>query len=307
MALVNHVKREINAKLVFYGPGLSGKGTNLNYIYRKLKPEHRGKLKAMNIDKERMLFFDFAPAEKGKVGAYDVRFHIYTIVGEVTSISAWKMVLKGADGVVFVADSAPDRLGANLEYRNNLQGILHAYGKNLSDLPVVLQCNKRNLPEVVPLGEMQTALNPGCYAVIPAIASKGEGVLESLYTLMKTVLKNLREKGLELDKESEQLASANTGMETERKTEPRGTEPVSIAAEADSHALHPESGETEMMAAIGGKEDVTSVGKPLLELVGEPELISGGRLLLPLNIKYGDWEKKFTITVSVSLEPDQVH
>jgi hypothetical protein len=215
------------------------------------------------------------------------------------------MVLKGADGVVFVADSAPDRLRANLEYLNNLQRILQAYGKNLSDLPVVLQCNKRDLAAVLPLEEMQTALNPGCYAVIPAIASKGEGVLESLYGLMKTVLKNLRENGLELDKESEQLASATTEMVADRRTEPRGVEPVSYPAEADSHAIHPGAGETEMMAAMSGTKDVSNVGKPLLELVGEPELISGGRLRLPLNIRYGDWEKKMTIIVSVSLEPDQ--
>src|ERR1700690_2992535 len=109
MALINHAKREINTKLVFYGPGLSGKSTNLNYIYRKLKPEHRGKLKIMNIEKDRMLFFDFAPVGQGKVGTYNVRFHIYSIIGESTSGAAWKMVLKGADGVVFVADSAPER------------------------------------------------------------------------------------------------------------------------------------------------------------------------------------------------------
>lgn len=306
MALVNHAKREINAKLVFYGPALSGKATNLNYIYRKLKPEHRGKLKAMNIEQERMLFFDFAPAGKGKVGAYNVRFHIYTIVGEVASNSAWKMVLKGADGLVFVADSAPDRLRANLECLNNLQRNLRSYGKNLSDLPVILQCNKRDLSEVLPLEEIQKALHPDCSTVIPAIASKGEGVLESLHCLMKTVLKNLREDGLELGKESEQLAGATTAMMAERRTGPRGMEPVSYSAEAESQAILADGGDTEMMAAeaMNGKQDVTDVGKPLLELAGEPELIAGGRLRLPLNIRYGDCEKKMTITVSVSLEPD---
>jgi signal recognition particle receptor subunit beta len=307
MALVNHIKREINAKLVIYGPGLSGKATNLNYIYRKLKPEHRGKLKTMNIEKERMLFFDFAPAGKGKVGAYNVRFHIYTIVGEVASSSTWKMVLKGADGVVFVADSASDRLSANLDCLNNLQMIMHAYGKNLSDLPVVLQCNKRDLPAVIPLDEMQKALNPDCYTVIPAVACKGEGVLESLYSLMKTVLKNLRENGLELGKEPEQLAGATTAMMAGRRTEPSGMEPVSYNAEADSHAIPAGAGESEMLtaAAMNGKNDAIDIGKPFLELAGEPELIAGGRLRVPLNFRYGDWEKKMTITVSVSLEPDQ--
>src|SRR5512137_906990 len=159
MALVNHAKGEINAKLVFYGPGLSGKSTNLNFIYRKLKPEHRGKLKAMNIEKERMLFFDFSPSGPGKVGAYNVRFHIYTITGEAASGTAWKMVLKGVDGVVFVADSAPDRLGANLESLSVLRKTLEGYSINLADLPGVLQCNKRDLSAALPLDEMQNALN----------------------------------------------------------------------------------------------------------------------------------------------------
>src|SRR5512136_114758 len=155
MALVNHAKGEINAKLVFYGPGLSGKSTNLNFIYRKLKPEHRGKLKAMNIEKERMLFFDFSPSGQGKVGTYNVRFHIYSITGEAANSTAWKMVLKGADGMVFVADSAPERLEANLESLNDLQKNLNTYGKSISELSGVLQCNKRDLPAALPLEEMQ--------------------------------------------------------------------------------------------------------------------------------------------------------
>ncbi len=133
MALVNHAKGEINAKLVLYGPGLAGKSTNLNFIYRKLKPEHRGKLKAMNIEKERMLFVDFSPTGQGKVGAYNVRFHIYTITGESANSTAWKMVLKGVDGVVFVADSSPDRLGANLESLGALRKTMDGYGLNLAD------------------------------------------------------------------------------------------------------------------------------------------------------------------------------
>jgi signal recognition particle receptor subunit beta len=293
MALVNHAKREINAKLVFYGPGLSGKGTNLNYIYRKLKPEHRGKLKVMNIEKDRMLFFDFAPAGQGKVGTYNVRFHIYSIIGDSTSVAAWKMVLKGADGVVFVADSAPDRLGANIESLNNLRKTLAVYVKSLSDLPGVLQCNKRDLPAVLSLDDMQKSLNPGHYPVIPAIAGKGEGVLESLYSLMKTVLKNLRESGVELDKEPEQIAGATATVTAGGRADTCGMEQVSYAAEVGM-----------MAPASTDWETGDAAGEPLIELSGEPELLSGGRLRLPLNFRNGKWEKKMAVIVSVSLEPD---
>jgi predicted GTPase len=236
-----------------------------------------------------------------------VRFHIYTIVGEVTSSSAWKMILKGADGVVFVADSASDRLTENQECLNNLQKTQHNYGKSLSDMPVVLQCNKRDLPAVLSLEEMQKALSTGNCPVIPAVASKGEGVLESLYSLMKTVLNNLRENGPEQEKESEHLGCATTDIMGEKRDEPRGTEPVSYPSIADSHAISAGAGDTDVKESTAtiGKDDI--VGKPLLELAGEPELMAGGQLLLPLNFKYGDWEKKITITVSVSLEPDQAH
>lgn len=307
MALVNHAKREINAKLVFYGPGLSGKSTNLNFIYRKLKPEHRGKLKVMNIEKDRMLFFDFAPPGQGKVGTYNVRFHIYSIIGDSTSSTAWKMVLKGADGVAFVADSTPDRLGANIESLNNLQKTMTAYAKNLSDLPGVLQCNKRDLPAVLSLEEMQKSLNPGRYPVIPAVANKGKGVLESLHSLMKTVLKNLRESGLELDKESEQLAGATAAITAGERAEPRDIGQVSFNSEADSPTIRAGAGEAGIMApaSVEGKNGTADGGEPAIELAGEPELLAGGRLRLPLNLKYGKCEKKMAVTISVFMEPDQ--
>ncbi len=293
MALVNHAKGEINAKLVFYGPGLSGKSTNLNFIYRKLKPEHRGKLKAMNIEKERMLFFDFSPSGQGKVGAYNVRFHIYTITGEAANGTAWKMVLKGVDGVVFVADSAPDRFAADLESLSILRKTLEGYGIDLAELPGVLQCNKRDLPTALPLEEMQQALNPGHYPVIPAVAGKGDGVLESLFSLMKNVLKNLREKGLELDKEPEQLDAANA-----------------ITIGAGEAAAGPAFGHTDAcvseppaaLSTAGGEDG--GVGTRI-EMAGEPVALPGGGVRIPLSLRNGASEKKIALTVTVSLGPDQ--
>ncbi len=290
MALVNHAKFEINAKLVFIGPGHSGKATNLHYIYRKLKPEHRGKLKTSNIGKDRMLFFDFAPSGQGKIGAYNVRFHIYSITGDAADTS-WKMVLKGADGVVFVADSAAERLEANRESLNDLQKALGSYGKSISGLPGVLQCNKRDLPASLSLEEMQKALNPGHFPVIPASAGRGEGVLESLYSLMKSVLRDLREKGMELDREPEQLAAAAITEGGREGARVAGRAFVA-GREADA-ALPPLS---------SGHESECGVS---LKMAGEPEILAGGELRLPLSLKYGEFEKKFSVTVAISVEPDQ--
>lgn len=298
MALVNHAKHEINAKLVFYGPGFSGKATNLNYIYRKLKPEHRGKLKTMNVGKDRMLFFDFTPAGQGKVGGYSVRFHVYSIIGEVTGSSAWKMVLKGADGVVFVADSAPERMTANLESLDNLKKIMRSYGKSIKDLPGVLQCNKHDIDPALSLDEMENALNYGCFTVMPAVAKRGEGVLDSLFGLMKTVLKNLRESGLDLEQEPEPPGGLPAATMAGMGEEPRSVETPSCVAKGDSSTISAVAAEAGETAPADGEE-------PVIEMAGEPELLDNGRVRLPLKILYGGREKKAAFTVSFSLDSDQ--
>ena len=303
MALINNAKREINAKLVYYGPGLSGKATNLNYIYRKLKPEHRGKLKTMNVGKDRMMFFDFAPPGQGKVGEYDIRFHIYSIIGETTDDTAWKMVLKGADGVVFVADSTPDRMKANLESLDNLKKIMRGYGKSIKDLPGVLQCNKHDIDPALSLEEMEKALNYGCYTVMPAVAKKGEGVLDSLMSLMKTVLKELRESELELEKEPELVPGPSipttSGQEEFRVTE---IAPDTCESYFSTTPAVVAEAETSIPATAPGNAVEEGGDEPLIEMAGEAEPLSGGRLRLPLNIKYGGREKKVAVTVSISLE-----
>ncbi|HTP64374.1 MAG TPA: ADP-ribosylation factor-like protein [Geobacteraceae bacterium] len=297
MALVNHAKREINAKIVFFGPGFSGKRANLNHIYRKLKPEHRGKLKAANIGDDRMIFFDFSPSGQGKVGAYDVRFHLYTIAGEAKGDTAWKMVLKGVDGVVFVADSTPERLSANLESLSDLQKILTLCGINLAELPCVLQCNKRDIAAPLPLDEMEKALNGGRYPLIPASAGKGEGVIESLYSLMKKVLGDLRKKGLELDREPEQFAGVTEEVSgREGRSGPEMA--VNALAAGTAGGVVPAGAPSLPAQSSSGARDA------LLEVAGEPEMLPGGRLRLNLNLKYGEIEKKIALTLAVSLLPD---
>ena len=275
MALVNHAKKEINAKLVFFGPGKSGKATNLNYIYRKLKPEYKGSFKSMNIEKDRMLFFDFIPAGQASLDEYTVRFHVYTIVGEVAKSSAWKMALKGVDGVVFVADSAPDRMTANQSSMKELTEFLGSYGKSLQDVPVVIQANKRDMADAVSLEELKGALNSQNIQLFPAAAVKGEGVLECAFTLAKMTLKKLRASGLELAGEVEQAP----GLAFEPSSSVGGNSPLPAEAAA-----------------------VMEGTAPSLEIACESAIVAGGRLRLPLIVKVGGQEQKVFLSVSLENE-----
>jgi signal recognition particle receptor subunit beta len=301
MALINHAKGEINAKIVYYGPGLSGKGTNLNYIYRKLKPEHRGKLKTMNVGKDRMFFFDFAPPGQGKVGDYTVRFHNYSIIGEVVGDTAWKMVLKGADGLVFVADSAPDRMEANIASLDDLRKIMRGYGMSIKDLPGVLQCNKRDLDNPLPMAEMENALNYGGFAVMPAVAGKGEGVLESLFTLMKSVLKNLRESGVAPGAEEETVATEAAVPVAQEEPLPVVEAPPAAAVEEPSIIPAPLETASESGAPLVAEGAAESALAPVIEIAGEPEQVAVGRLRLPLRIRCGDVVKEVPLLITVEL------
>ena len=197
MALVNQAKREVNAKIVFYGPGLSGKATNIKHVFNKLKPEFRGALKAMKIQDARMLFFDFTPPGDSSVDGYKVRFHLYTVSGPMVDPGAWKMVLKGVDGIIFVADSSAGRKDANRESLDNLAGYLKGYGQSLSSLPLVFQYNKSDLEDSLPAAELERLLNPARFPSFVASSQNGEGVLQTVLGLVKTVLTGLRDKGLE--------------------------------------------------------------------------------------------------------------
>jgi signal recognition particle receptor subunit beta len=315
MALVNHAKGEINAKIVYYGPGLSGKGTNLNYIYRKLKPENRGKLKTMNVGKDRMLFFDFTPAGQGKLADYNVRFHAYSIVGDVTDNTAWKMVLKGVDGLVFVADSSAERMAANVESLDELRKIMRSYGMSVKDLPGVLQCNKRDADNPLPMAEMENTLNYGGFTVLPAVAGKGEGVLESLFKLMKDVLKNIRESGDVPGAEPETTAAPEAAAQpaTEEEPplaetapaaeEPPEMEPVSSApVEEPAVTASPLEEVMETAPPAAPEPEVESAPEPVIEIAGAPEQIAVGRIRLPLKIRCGDTVKEIPIVITVGLD-----
>ena len=224
MSMINYASREINCKIVFYGPGLGGKTTNLEYVYGKVSPNTRGKLISLATETERTLFFDFLPVDLGTIRGFRTRFHLYTVPGQVYYNASRKLILKGVDGVVFVADSQVERAEANLESMQNLYDNMAAYGYDLTRMPFVIQYNKRDLPNAAPLAELQAMLNPGWEVTDPtrmravadpfkpgeflvsqlptgewvervptfeAVVVTGDGVFDTLKAVSKLVLKTL--------------------------------------------------------------------------------------------------------------------
>jgi signal recognition particle receptor subunit beta len=185
--------REINCKLVYYGPGLCGKTTNLHYIFAKTDEKAKGKMLTLETDTERTLFFDFIPIEVGKIGDFKVRLHLYSVPGQVFYDASRKLVLEGADGVVFVADSQTERMSANAESLDNLQTNLAEMGSRVGELPLVVQYNKRDLPNALPVEELRSTLNPFNVPDFEADARTGAGVFDTLKCAAKLVLKQVRQ------------------------------------------------------------------------------------------------------------------
>lgn len=223
MSLINYASREINCKLVYYGPGLGGKTTNLEYIYEKVSPSSKGKMISLATETERTLFFDFLPVDLGTIRGFKTRFHLYTVPGQVYYNASRKLILKGVDGVVFVADSQIERMEANIEAMQNLYDNMAQHGYSLTSIPFVVQYNKRDLPNATTIRELQAALNPGWPVEDPArqkhtadpyhegetlveqldgqwierapyfeaVAMNGDGVFDTLKAVSKMVLKSL--------------------------------------------------------------------------------------------------------------------
>ena len=224
MSMINYAAREINCKIVYYGPGLGGKTTNLEIVYGGVQPDTRGKLISLATETERTLFFDFLPVDLGTIRGFKTRFHLYTVPGQVYYNASRKLILKGVDGIVFVADSQVERMEANQEAMQNLYDNMAEYGYDLTRMPFVIQYNKRDLPNAAPVRDLQSALNPGWEVTEPArqrvtpdashagenlieqlptgewverapyfeaVAVTGDGVFETLRAVSKLVLKSL--------------------------------------------------------------------------------------------------------------------
>jgi signal recognition particle receptor subunit beta len=223
MSMINYASREINCKLVYYGPGLGGKTTNLEHVYNKVAPSSRGKMISLATETERTLFFDFLPVDLGTIRGFKVKFHLYTVPGQVYYNASRKLILKGVDGVVFVADSQIERMDANIESMQNLYENMQQHGYDVTKIPFAIQYNKRDLPNAAPIAELQAALNPGWPVTEPskqrvtpdpyheseflirqengqwierapyfeAVALTGEGVFDTLKAISKNVVKTL--------------------------------------------------------------------------------------------------------------------
>ncbi|MCS7181754.1 MAG: GTPase domain-containing protein [Thermoanaerobaculum sp.] len=194
MSFINYASREINCKIVYYGPGLCGKTANLQYIYDKTSPQAKGQLISLATETDRTLFFDFLPLDLGTVRGFRTRFHLYTVPGQVFYEASRKLILKGVDGVVFVADSQRERMDANLELLENLKNNLREHGFDIMTIPYVLQFNKRDLPNIVSYDEMYRLLNIKGEPTFEAVAPQGMGVFETLKAVAKLVLQELSKK-----------------------------------------------------------------------------------------------------------------
>ena len=193
MSFINYSSREINCKIVYYGPGLCGKTTNLQHIYSKTNPDLKGKMISLATETERTLFFDFLPLALGEIRGFKTRFHLYTVPGQVFYDASRKLILKGEDGVVFVADSQIERMEANLESLDNLHINLGEQGYAVDKIAYVVQYNKRDLPNAAPLDELTASLNPTGAPQFEACANSGQGVFETLKAVAKGVLSNLNQ------------------------------------------------------------------------------------------------------------------
>jgi mutual gliding-motility protein MglA len=192
VSFINYATKEINCKIVYCGPGLSGKTTNVQYIYEHTQQDQRGKLVTLSTENERTLFFDFLPLSVGDQRGYKVRFHLYTIPGQTFYEVSQQFILKGVDGLVYVADSQSERMESNIESFEQLERSLDKQGYDINKLPLVFQYNKRDLPGVVSVRELESTFNPTHRPYFEAVANRGVGVMETLQSISQWIIRELK-------------------------------------------------------------------------------------------------------------------
>lgn len=287
MALVNHAKKEINAKLVYYGPAGCGKGAVLRYIYSRIKPGLRGELKHVPAGGDNLLFFDFSPFETPLADGYRLRLHVYTLTGEVKNPATWKMTLKSADGLVIMVDPAPESLGQARESVSELRGLLSAYGVGLQDIPVVLQSDyHRTENDDDDLSRLSAALDLPGLTVCRSSSASGEGVLDALSALVRLVMERISDAG--------QQPAPEGGAESLPYAE--ADESVSPGETAENFSGAP-------LEACSEKTELSSDNADLarISLAADSVDISGTVLRIPLDIVCGDTCRRLVITVSADV------
>jgi signal recognition particle receptor subunit beta len=291
MALVNHTTREINAKIVYYGPGLCGKTTSIHLIYHRIAPNQRGKLISLATETDRTLFFDFLPVELGTIKNYRVRFHLYTVPGQVFYNATRKLVLKGADGVIFVADSQRAMMDANLESLANLRDNFAEMGIDLTDFPMVIQYNKRDLPGILSIDEMNRALNPRNIPFYEAIATTGDGVLKTFTAVSKVVLQDMQK-----SPERHNFTLRDVIGKGEKKTRPPKERSKEQFPDEPSMSSAPMAEAKPEMAALEEAVDAgmkVNLGKPFME---------DRQIILPFDVLTMDREDQFQLRVAIDME-----
>ncbi len=291
MALVNHTTREINAKIVYYGPGLCGKTTNIHLIYHRIAPTQRGKLISLATETDRTLFFDFLPVELGTIKNYKVRFHLYTVPGQVFYNATRKLVLKGADGVIFVADSQRAMVDANLESLTNLRDNFAEQGVNLAEFPMVIQHNKRDLPDILPVEELNAVLNPRMVPSYEAVAKTGDGVLKTFTAISKLVLQDMQKYP-----ERHNFTVTDIVGNAEKRPELPSDIMKDIPPAEPSMPGAPMAEAKPEMAALEKAVDAgmkVNLGKAAVE---------GGQIVLPFDLVTKDREDQFQLRVAIDME-----
>ncbi|MHB8122870.1 MAG: GTP-binding protein [Desulfuromonadaceae bacterium] len=282
MALVNHAKKEINAKIVYYGPAGSGKSTALNYIYSRIKPALRGELKHVPAGADNLLFFDFSPFETPLPNGYRVRLHVYTLTGNVTNPATWKMTLKGADGIIIMVDPAAEHATETRESVSQLRDFLSAYGVGLHETPAVLQLNSSTLEHPpTEAAVIAAALDLAMLTTCRSSAACGDGLLEALTILSSQVLERVKAK----EQQDEPISNADNHVHDAAAITP-DTRPVPDT----TIQMDPEIVRAEQVAG----------DSPLVTLLTEEINVEGATLRIPLEIQCGNTQRRLLVTVSVA-------
>jgi len=316
MAVINYSKKEISAKIVYYGPSLCGKTTNIQSIYTSVKPDQKGKLVSLATEADRTLFFDFLPIEIANIRGFKTRLHFYTVPGQVYYNSTRRAVLTGVDGLVFVADSQRDKMEENIESLANLEENLNYYGKSMKTIPLVIQYNKRDMPDVTPIAEMEQLLNPDGYPYYETVAPTGEGVLQTLTKITKMVLKHIEagtsgkqrpaaapaKEKVQRDPVAHQTKQAQHGHD--QSTQARRTPETDLTKPGRREPHHPDipakdPGKTVRPSSVGS---VFTGGRIQIVGTGDSEVISTNAINVPIQLKVEGDARTFMMNFAIKLD-----